>query len=469
MTVLNNSIFRVGSAAVDLAFLGTVNVFSAFRPESLFQSGEIGFAFDATSTATLSTDSAGSIPVVAHGDMVGRIADLSGNNNHAIQATDLLKPRFISNGKNQVCFGGHTLITPQLNFTSTAVVTVVAQIRQQDTSVAGVVMEFGPSFAANNGSLNITSPNDVNTNNYGIGVRGTALGAYKTATKSDAGNDVITLKIDLSQSTLANEIIVRQNGALPTLTATLAGPCGTGNFGNYYFYFGKRNGLTLPGKYSLGKVIVIGRVLTTEELAAAEQWCAIGPQRVVAVVGDSTVASYLGYPALPSYLNIDQRLVAVPADTISQQKTRWTARSDKSAYEAVIVQVGLNDLNPAEASSVAIARLQDLVNTINLDVTCPIYISTMIPCLARLVTIYAGSAGTAYAKWQAMNEAISGGGATPITGVDYRISGHETSMNDGAGNLLAAYDSGDGIHPNDAGRMINSRSWFNSLQSAGFL
>jgi lysophospholipase L1-like esterase len=159
-------------------------------------------------------------------------------------------------------------------------------------------------------------------------------------------------------------------------------------------------------------------------------------------------------------------MIAVAGDTIAQQKTAWTARADKATFEAVVVQVGLNDLDPAEAASVAIARLQDLVDTINADVSVPVYIAQMTPCRARLITVYGGVNGPiSYQKWLDINAAIAGTGGTPITGVDGRITSHATSMNDGAGNLLAAYDSGDGIHPNNKGRHVNAAAWYAAISA----
>lgn len=192
---------------------------------------------------------------------------------------------------------------------------------------------------------------------------------------------------------------------------------------------------------------------------------------VAYAIGDSTVAAYAGGTAILDLVtsNRIKNSLAVPGQTIAQQKAVWQATSiTPSSVGWVIVQIGLNDLDPSEAASVAIARLQDLVNTIRTTIGSnkPLLISKMIPCRQRLINIYGSTNGlVSYQKWLDMNAAIAGSGATPVTGVDGRITSHEPLMNDGSGNLKAIYDTGDGIHPNTAGRQINATAWANSLQS----
>jgi lysophospholipase L1-like esterase len=140
----------------------------------------------------------------------------------------------------------------------------------------------------------------------------------------------------------------------------------------------------------------------------------------------------------------------------------------------VCVEIGLNDLNPATATATSIAALQDLITTIRAGVSssCKIIMCTMIPCYNRLVTVYGGSAGDALIKWRAMNEAIMGRGASAITSVDARTEDHTTalttlvSVNE---TLNATYDTGDGIHENNAGRQIVAAAWRDALESLGLI
>jgi hypothetical protein len=185
----------------------------------------------------------------------------------------------------------------------------------------------------------------------------------------------------------------------------------------------------------------------------------------IGVIGDSTIASYLGTSAIFDFFNFNGTLtsVATAGDTIAQQKTKWDALSSgtKLAMNYVFIQVGLNDLNPAETASVAMARYQTLVDKVILDApNAVIVLGTMTPCRQRLINVYGAVDGvTAYNKWLAMNQAIQGGGAFPINGADKIAYSHTASLNDGSGNLAVAYDTGDGIHENNAGRLIIANSW----------
>lgn len=83
----------LGSTAISTAYLGSVQVYDAggaFTPASLFASGEQGAWYE-PSTTTCFTDTAGTIPATV-GDAVARINDLSGNGNHATQATAAARP-----------------------------------------------------------------------------------------------------------------------------------------------------------------------------------------------------------------------------------------------------------------------------------------------------------------------------------------------------------------------------------------
>lgn len=59
---------------------------------SLFSKGENGFVFLPADQSTLTTDTAGSTPVVADGNAIARFRDVSGKNNHAVQATAANRP-----------------------------------------------------------------------------------------------------------------------------------------------------------------------------------------------------------------------------------------------------------------------------------------------------------------------------------------------------------------------------------------
>ncbi len=190
-----------------------------------------------------------------------------------------------------------------------------------------------------------------------------------------------------------------------------------------------------------------------------------------AVIGDSTIASYTTASGVPvaSLLRpaIDSRnsaikSLAIGGATTAQQNTSWNSFAEKANLQWIVIQIGLNDIDPGEAAAPAITRIQDLVDDVNAlkPAGAKVYIATMIPCYQRMITRYGGApALVSLAKWEDMNDAIAGLGGTPITGVDGRITAHTVAMDDGVGNLDAAYDGGDGIHPNNAGRQVIADAW----------
>ncbi len=71
--------------------VGLVNS-SSFSPASLFYAGEQGVWYDPSDFSTMFQDSAGTTPVTAVEQPVGKILDKSGRGNHATQATSASRP-----------------------------------------------------------------------------------------------------------------------------------------------------------------------------------------------------------------------------------------------------------------------------------------------------------------------------------------------------------------------------------------
>ena len=203
------------------------------------------------------------------------------------------------------------------------------------------------------------------------------------------------------------------------------------------------------------------RRLTNTQL---QEITAAGSSLRAYALGNSTVGPYSGQPSIISLVTTSNTKVnvAVPGDTIAEQKADWNSLPVNSLGTAwVVLQVGLNDLNPALGTTASkIAEIQDLVDTIKADIgSKPLYVAKMLPCKQRLVDVYGANAALSQQRWVDMNEAIAGNGSSPITGVQGRIVSHVPLMDDGLGNLKAVYDLGDHIHPNTAGRQIMATAW----------
>lgn len=75
---------------------GIYGVGATFNPASLFAGGELGLWHDPSDIATLYQDSAGTTPVTAVTQPVGKELDKSGRVNHALQATSGARPTYNS-------------------------------------------------------------------------------------------------------------------------------------------------------------------------------------------------------------------------------------------------------------------------------------------------------------------------------------------------------------------------------------
>lgn len=80
----------------------------SFDPATLFQAGQPGGWYDPSDLSTLWQDSAGTLPVTAAGQPVGRIADKSGNGKHLTQSASANCPtlQFDSKGNAYLSFDG---------------------------------------------------------------------------------------------------------------------------------------------------------------------------------------------------------------------------------------------------------------------------------------------------------------------------------------------------------------------------
>lgn len=88
---------------------------------ALFGNGEEGGLYDPSDLSTLYQDSAGTTPVTADGDPVGRIEDLSGNGNHLTQATAAARPQYKTDGTlHWLAFDGVDDLLDCVGFSGTA-------------------------------------------------------------------------------------------------------------------------------------------------------------------------------------------------------------------------------------------------------------------------------------------------------------------------------------------------------------
>jgi len=171
------------------------------------------------------------------------------------------------------------------------------------------------------------------------------------------------------------------------------------------------------------------------------------------ISGDSTIAAYAcRSSSIASELfttnEVDQGFsaqnIAVPGHTINQQLASWNALVNKSTFDVVIVQIGLNDVE--QNINTVLSNYQNYINKIRSDIRtdAEIWISCMLPAKKAYLDV---NKPQAYENWKTLNTAIM----TTINNVDKRNNYHVTLLGDGDDNLATQYNCGDNIHENQAG------------------
>lgn len=370
------------------------------------------------------------------------------------------------------------LITPAINFTASNKLTVIISTQYDQAAAATTALGVG-NWAATPGTVWVGyAPPPVGR------IRGdTSSGSITLGTIDQEGQIggagsleyVDCHEFDLAETALADEITITTAGVVRT-GASSGSAGGGGNFGNVTVDIGYASyrGITT-------RVIVINRLLTADEKAAAIAWARQG--RVFGcTLGDSTVAPLANPLGVASRVSsfvgglvTGRAALAESGRRIADMKTFWNALSDKSALQAVFIQIGLNDVkgrvgeNTATTAQV-IADLQDLVDTVNAAKPsgCKTYICGLTPCKVWLDA--ATNPTAAYQSWLDVNESIAGSGGSPITGVDGRITSHVAALNDGSGNLQAIYDyNSDGVHESNEARFIIAQAWRAQLEADGLV
>lgn len=180
------------------------------------------------------------------------------------------------------------------------------------------------------------------------------------------------------------------------------------------------------------------------------------------VLGDSIS---VGVPFID---NVQCVSLGQPGNTVSDQQFKFDASiySWQVGLLAVIIEVGINDIYVLAHNDVQLAAsYQGLIADVkakNPNVNCKIVAQCLSP--ARGVLTVPG-----YTAWQEFNKDVLGTGTHNLTNVDAVVSSHVAALGDGNDFLAAAYDSGDHLHPNAAGKQIISDAWVAALTSLGLL
>jgi hypothetical protein len=243
----------------------------SFSPSILFGAGEQGVWYDPSDMATLFQDDAGLTPVTAAGQIVGLILDKSGNGNHATQATGASKPILRNTGGLWYLeFDGidDAMTTAAINFTVTNKLTLFAGIRKLSDSATGVMAELSPNLGTNPGSFAVRAPNGASSADYQVNWSGSTVETANIGLMAAPHTAVISSTADIATSI----VDMRINGSASGLVKS--GALGTGNFGNYQLFVGRRSGGILAFKgYFYGFVVRAG-IAGGSAISSAERYFA---------------------------------------------------------------------------------------------------------------------------------------------------------------------------------------------------
>ena len=241
-----------------------------FNPNSLFVSGEQGIWLDPSDFSTLFQDSAGTTPVTAVGQPVGKILDKSRRGNHATQSTGASRPTLQqdSNGMYYLSFDGTDdgMATPSINFTGTDKMTVWAGFTNLGVGTSEL---YGLSTNPTSNPAVMLRPTGGGGASGNVGAYSRGSSTFVLAQAVGAGLPPVTLLTTAESSTSDPYLKLRVNGALLEQNTLNQG---AGNYGNYPLYIGARAGTSSYFNGRLYSLIVRGAASNAGQIAAGEAW-----------------------------------------------------------------------------------------------------------------------------------------------------------------------------------------------------
>jgi hypothetical protein len=156
------------------------------------------------------------------------------------------------------------LQTNAINFTSTDKMTVFAGVRKLSDAAFGLLVELSASVLSNNGAFALTVPGGAGSPTDFWNSSGTTR-VFPSTSSIAPQTLVYTGTSDIS----APSAVLRKNGVQAALVTSSQG---TGTYGNYPLYIGRRAGTSLPFNGHLYQLIVRGAQSSLPQVQAGERW-----------------------------------------------------------------------------------------------------------------------------------------------------------------------------------------------------
>ena len=262
-------------------FFSGVTGVASFDPASLFTTGVNGAWYDPSDFSTLFQDAAGTTPVTAVEQPVGRMLDKSGKGNHAFNPTAVGTANFPvlqqdGTGRYYLAFNGANqwLQTNSIDFTNTAQMFVSAGVRKlsdyMGEATAAIIAEVSSNVAANNGSWALTGSIGYGSNRkYTFQSKGTLSFVEANTTNASYAAPVTNIVSGISDLNGSPSDYARLK-VNNTQVAENTADQGTDNFGNYPLYIGARAGTSLWANIRLYQLVVAGKQASADEITNTE-------------------------------------------------------------------------------------------------------------------------------------------------------------------------------------------------------
>jgi len=243
---------------------------AVFTPKALFTANPSaqGFWYDPSDFSTMSQDNLGATPVTATGQVVGRILDKSGLGNHATQSNASFKPvlQQDASGFYYLAFDGTDdfFLTSAIDFSGTGDITAWLGVRKLSDAATGMALELSTGAAA--GSFSFRVPQGAAAT-FSFASSGTSTGTATSPTSYAAPYTAVLTGI----GNIANDrAILRLNGA--QVAQDIVSDQGTGPYGSYALYIGRRGGSSLALNGRMYSLIGLGAAATASQITSTETW-----------------------------------------------------------------------------------------------------------------------------------------------------------------------------------------------------
>ncbi len=165
------------------------------------------------------------------------------------------------------------LQTASIDFTATDKMTVVCGVTHSRVTTE-MVLEFSDNVATNTGAFAVYGEFGPKLN-AARSASLTGLKYVESSVKTFPLSAVRAVGFDLSGTTGTQETPTHRINGVQDIASSVGGAdSGTGNFGNYPLYIGRRAGTSLPFNGELSSLVIRGAASTTEEIEAAEAFAA---------------------------------------------------------------------------------------------------------------------------------------------------------------------------------------------------